>query len=387
MRLYDCDHCGQPIHFDNRECMNCGYRLAFVPETLAMHALEPGEDGVIWSLVAMPQQEVRLCSNAAMDICNWTVLADDPNPFCPACRHNRLVPDASTDEGLNQWRRISQAQRHLFYSMLKWDLPRINRQEDPQAGLVFDFLVDQVQPDGTTVPAMTGHEDGLIAIRAAEADDLTREQVRVSMNEPYRTMLGHFRHETGHYIWDRMVRDGGRLDAFRALFGDETQDYAEALRRNYKEGPPPDWQEHFISTYASTHPWEDFAETFAHYIHIVDTLETAGSYGMSVEPGGHEELAVQVAFNPYKAEGAEQLVAAWVPFSLAINSIHRSMGVPDLYPFILTPTVTNKLQFIHDMVHRNPVSTAMGPSAVAQTAPRQADEGHVTPASSAESAP
>jgi len=350
MRLYDCDHCGQPIHFDNRDCMNCGSRLAFVPEALAMHALQPVEGEEVWSLFASPERRVRLCANAGMDICNWTVLADDPNPFCPACRHNRLVPDTSTEEGLRQWRRISQAQRHLFYSMLKWNLPRINRDEDPAGGLVFDFLVDEIQADGTVKAAMTGHENGLIAIRAAEADDATREQIRVSMNEPYRTMLGHFRHETGHYIWDKMVRDGGRLDEFREVFGDETVDYGEALRRNYEEGPSPNWQDFFISTYASSHPWEDFAESFAHYVHIVDTLETARSYGMSIDPRRHEELSAEVDFNPYRADSAEQLVSAWIPFSLAINGIHRSMGVPDLYPFILTPAVTAKLQFVHDLV-------------------------------------
>ncbi|MFB9950304.1 putative zinc-binding metallopeptidase [Rhizobium puerariae] len=350
MRLYECDHCGQTIHFDNRSCVNCGYRLAFVPEMLAMHALVEDEGEGTWHLVAEPAHRVRLCANAAMDVCNWTVLADDPHPFCPACRHNRLVPDASTEAGLNQWRRISQAQRHLFYSLLCWNLPRTNREEDPEGGLVFDFLVDEVKEDGTVVPAMTGHEDGLIAIRAAEADDATREQVRALMNEPYRTMLGHFRHEIGHYMWDKLVRDGGRLDEFRSVFGDESLDYAGALRRNYEQGPLPDWQEFFISTYASTHPWEDFAETFAHYLHIVDTLETARSYGMSIEPQQHEELAVEVAFNPYSAWSAGQLVSAWVPFSVALNSLHRSMGVPDLYPFILTTVVVGKLEFVHRLI-------------------------------------
>ena len=316
-----------------------------------MHALDE-EANNTWRLIAVPDHKVRLCANAGMDVCNWTVLADDVHTFCPACRHNRLVPDASTEEGLNQWRRISQAQRHLFYSLLRWNLPRTNREEDPEGGLVFDFLVDEVQPDGTVVPAMTGHEDGLIAIRAAEADDVTREQIRVSMNEPYRTMLGHFRHETGHYIWDKLVRDGGKINEFRTVFGDETIDYAEALQRNYENGPPPDWQEYYISTYASCHPWEDFAESFAHYLHIVDTLETARAYGMTVEPRRHEELAAEVDFRPYEAGSADQLVSAWVPFSVAINSLHRSMGVPDLYPFILTPTVVGKLEFIHALIHR-----------------------------------
>ncbi|MDQ0133097.1 hypothetical protein J2T08_000998 [Neorhizobium galegae] len=350
MRLYDCDHCGQTIHFDNRSCVNCGHRLAFVPEHMAMHALAQDEGEGTWHLVARPDYKVRHCSNAAMDICNWTVSADDPHPFCPACRHNRLVPDASTEIGLSQWRRISQAQRHLFYSLMRWNLPHTNRDEDPQGGLVFDFLVDEVQPDGTIVPAMTGHEDGLIAIRAAEADDATREQVRVSMNEPYRTMLGHFRHETGHYIWDKLVRDGGRLEEFRAIFGEETVDYGAALQRNYVQGPPPGWQDFYISTYASTHPWEDFAECFAHYLHIVDTLETARAYGMVIEPRGHAEMAAEVAFNPYAARDAEQLISAWVPFSMALNSIHRSMGQPDLYPFVLSQAVMVKLEYIHRLI-------------------------------------
>lgn len=383
MRIFDCDHCGQPIFFNNRACVNCGHRLAFVPERLAMHALAHDEEGEAWHLVADPTYKVRPCKNAEIDVCNWTVLDEGDHSFCPACRHNRLVPDAATEKGLHQWRGISMAQRHLFYSMIKLGLPRINRRQDPQGGLVFDFLVDEVLADGTVVPAMTGHENGLIAIRAAEAEDDIREQIRVSMDEPYRTMLGHFRHETGHYIWDRLIRDGGRLEACRAVFGDETQDYGEALKRNYEQGPPADWQQFFVSTYASSHPWEDFAETFAHYLHIVDTLETARSYGMSIDPRRHEELSAEVDFNPYNAQDADQLVSAWVPFSLALNSIHRSMGVPDLYPFILTPAVVAKLQFIHEMIVDNrrngsaPVASVAGVSGIAP----------VTPALSAESVP
>ncbi|MBT9368778.1 putative zinc-binding metallopeptidase [Rhizobium sp. CSW-27] len=350
MRLYQCDHCGQSIHFDNRVCVNCGHRLAFVPERLAMHALREGADGS-WRLVADRWHAVRLCANEVNDICNWTVPAEGQETFCLACRHNRLVPDAATKAGLLQFRRISQAERHLFYSLLRWNLPRTTRAEDPDHGLVFDFLVDDVRPDGSVKPAVTGHENGRIAIRAAEADDVTREQVRVSMNEPYRTLLGHFRHETGHYIWQKLVEDRGRLGPFREAFGDERQDYAEALRRNYEEGPPADWQEHFISTYASSHPWEDFAECFAHYLHIVDTLETARAFGMVVEPRGHEDLASEVGFDPYRARNAAQLVDVWIPFGVALNSVHRSMGMPDLYPFILTSTVVAKLEFIHGLVH------------------------------------
>ncbi|MGV1939546.1 zinc-binding metallopeptidase family protein [Agrobacterium sp. 22-211-1] len=350
MRLFSCASCGQPVHFDNRFCVSCGHRLAFVPERLSMEALAPaGEPN--WQIVGEPQRQVRFCANEVNDICNWAVPAESDSAFCPACSHNRLVPDIATEQGIEQWRRISQAQRHLFYSILRLGLPHPNRDVDPAGGLVFDFLVDEVAPDGSVIPAMTGHDEGLIAIRAAEADDVTREQVRTNMNEPYRTLLGHFRHEVGHFIWNKLVRDANRLEACRAVFGDDREDYAAALQRNYEQGPRLDWQETFISSYASVHPWEDFAECFAHYLHIVDTLETARAFGVAIDPDGHEEMAAEVTFDPYNARSAAQLVKAWIPLSVAINSIQRSMGEADLYPFVLTPPVVTKMEFIHDLLH------------------------------------
>ena len=348
MRLFSCDHCDQVVHFDNRQCVRCGYRLGFGADRLDMYALEPaGEPN--WT-VDGESRTVRFCANAGLDICNWVVDGASNDEFCVACSHNRLVPNTNTQDGIDHWRRIGQAQRHLFYSLLRLGLPHPTRNEDPQGGLVFDFLEDQVESDGSIKPAMTGHEEGLIAIRAAEADDLTREQARTSMNEPYRTLLGHFRHETGHFIWNKLVRDRNGFDAFRAVFGDEREDYGAALQRHYDNGPVPNWQDSFISAYASSHPWEDFAECFAHYLHIVDTLETARSYGIGIDPRGHEEMSAEVDFNPYRAASAEQLVNAWVPLSVAINSIQRSMGQSDSYPFVLSPPVVTKLQYLHELL-------------------------------------
>jgi hypothetical protein len=347
MRLFACDNCDQVIHFDNRQCVRCNHRLGFFARDLSMHALE-SRDETNWQLVSDPNRLVQFCANAGLDICNW--LVDDNNDFCIACRHNRLVPNTDTQDGIDRWRRISQAQRHLFYSLLRWNLPHPNRQEDPQGGLVFDFLEDTVQNDGNLVPAITGHEDGLIAIRAAEADDVTREQARMAMDEPYRTLLGHFRHETGHFVWNKLVRDRNGFDEFRAVFGDERQDYGAALQERYANGPVAGWQATFISAYASVHPWEDFAECFAHYLHIVDTLETARGFGIAIDPRGHEEIAGEVDFNPYRAQSAEQLVGAWVPLSLAINAIQRSMGQPDSYPFVLSPPVVTKLEYMHRLI-------------------------------------
>jgi len=221
----------------------------------------------------------------------------------------------------------------------------------PERGLSFEFLADGVPKGGSRV--MTGHDNGNITIALAEANDAEREKRRVAMGEPYRTLLGHFRHEIGHYYWDVLVRDGGKLEACRAVFGDDGQDYGEALQGHYRDGAPRDWQNNFVSQYASAHPWEDFAETWAHYIHIVDTLEMVAASGMSVKPkvDNTGDFAATVTFDPYRAHTIEQIVDAWLPYVFAMNNVNRSMGARDLYPFVLSPAVIRKLGFIHELVH------------------------------------
>jgi hypothetical protein len=193
----------------------------------------------------------------------------------------------------------------------------------------------------------------LITLAVAEADDAERERRRVEMAEPYRTLLGHLRHEIGHYYWDRLVRDGGRVAACRALFVDDTEDYGTALRRYYENGAPAEWRDGFISAYASSHPWEDFAETWAHYLHIVDTLEMAGAFGLQVHPGiaQPEGSVARIDFDPYGPVEVGQLIAAWLPVANTLNNLNRCMGEPDAYPFILSPVVIAKLGFVHELVH------------------------------------
>src|SRR5437868_9942335 len=128
---------------------------------------------------------------------------------------------------------------------------------------------------------MTGHKDGIVTMKVEEADDVTRVRVRTQMREPYRTLLGHFRHETGHYYWDRLIANSDWLEPFRGLFGDERASYAEALDRHYQQGAPLDWQPQYVSAYATMHPWEDWAETWAHYLHMMDAVDTALGFGMS----------------------------------------------------------------------------------------------------------
>jgi hypothetical protein len=196
---------------------------------------------------------------------------------------------------------------------------------------------------------MTGHDNGLITLNVAEADDAERERQRGKLGELYRTLLGHFRHEIAHYYWGRLIADSPKLELFRQIFGDERNDYGQALAAYYANGAPADWAEHFISPYASSHPWEDFAETWAHYFHMTDTLETANAFGLVVWPKLSKGMAARIDFDPLDVELA-RIIEGWLPLTFAVNSINRSMGAPDLYPFVLSPRVIGKLSFIHDCI-------------------------------------
>ncbi len=349
MRLFSCDACSNPVHFDNSTCVACRSALGFVPETGDMTALRP--NGTHWHAPALGR-DVALCANAALGGCNWLVPAERAGDLCPACRHNRTIPDLSIEANVVAFRRIVAAERHLFRSLRRWNLPTPTKAEDPAAGLAFDFLDDTIDPDGSVRPVLTGHDDGVVTLAIAEADDVRRETRRAALHEPYRTLLGHFRHEIGQYWWDRLVRDGGRLEDFRALFGDERDDYAEALRRNYEEGPPADWSTRFVSTYAACHPWEDFAETWAHHMHMVDALETARAFGLALDPDdpAASNLALAMTFSPYDERDFGPIAEAWPPLTVAVNAINRSLGQPDLYPFVQSETILAKLAFVHDLI-------------------------------------
>ena len=351
MRLFNCQVCGQVLHFENTLCVKCGATLGYLPEVNALSALDA--DNGLWTARAAPGRQFRFCDNAANDACNWLVPADSAERFCLACRHNRTIPDLSDATNKAHWQRIEIAKRRAFYSFIRLNLPLASRAEDPENGLAFDFLADAPEA-GQRV--MTGHDNGLITLALVEADDAERARRRTAMREPYRTLLGHFRHESGHYFWDRLVRDGGRLEECRAVFGDDSQDYGEALQRHYDQGPPADWQLNFVSTYATAHPWEDFAETWAHYLHIIDTLEMARALGLGIAPRVDRtgDLETEVDFDPYRATSIEPVVEAWVPLTVAQNSLNRCMGLDDAYPFVLSQPVVEKLAFIQSLVRGVP---------------------------------
>lgn len=359
MKLFECQHCGQALYFENTRCESCGRGLGYLPSKETVTALEPDnpqQNNGLWRALAEPEgrdrRRYRYCSNAVHGVCNWLIPADSPDQFCAACRHNRTIPDLSLPENVTNWRKIEGAKHRLFYTLLKLRLPHKTRIEEPETGLAFDFMASPAPGAPTDEQVMTGHDSGVITINLAEADDAERERMRKDMREPYRTLLGHFRHEIAHYYWDRLVRDSPSIDEFRRLFGDEREDYGAALQRHYANGPPPDWPERFVSAYASVHPWEDFSETWAHYFHMVDTLETAGAFGLRVRPKVtmSADLSTAIDFDPHLAT-MERIIDAWLPLTFAVNSINRSMGIADLYPFVLAPQAIVKLSFIHGRIH------------------------------------
>jgi hypothetical protein len=343
MKLFECQNCGQPLFFENTRCESCGAQLGYLPKRQTVTALK--QDGETWIALAAPAGRYRFCGNAAHEVCNWLIPADDPQPFCVACRHNRVIPNLSGPDNLRRWRLIEVAKHRLFYTLIKLQLPLASRADDPN-GLAFDFL--EAAP-AITGPVVTGHDNGLITINLAEADDAERERHRHQMDEAYRTLLGHFRHEIAHYYWGRLIANSPRLERCREMFGDDRADYGAALQAYYANGAPPDWPEHFVSAYASSHPWEDFAETWAHYFHMVDTLETANAFGLAVRPKLSKGLAAKIDFDPLDVD-MDRIIEGWLPLTFAVNSINRSMGMPDLYPFVLSPSVIGKLAFIHECI-------------------------------------
>lgn len=347
MKLFRCNHCGHTLYFENVVCERCGHRLGYWHETNMLASLEP--EGELWRSPLLPGRSFAFCANAQHGACNWLIDAETHvSPYCRACRHNEVVPPIDDARDLLRWQVIERAKKRLIYSLLQMRLPLATRHQDPVHGLGFRFLDEALAP----APVLTGHASGIITIALTEADDAQREYRRTQFNEPYRTLLGHFRHEIGHHYWDILVRDTARHDAFRQLFGDEQHYYEESLQRYYERAAPTDWQQSHISAYATSHPWEDFAETFAHYLHLVDTTEMAAAFGIRLDPEVDElgELRARIAFDPYRLRDIHDLVANWVPLAALLNNLNRAVGQHDAYPFVLTPAVIEKLGFVQRLV-------------------------------------
>jgi hypothetical protein len=333
MKNFQCDVCNGPLFFENSLCSHCELQVGYFPDRGMMLTLKGGGH--------------RRCQNFAVEnVCNWMVPADDPEPYCLSCRLTQVIPDLTQPRNRELWYRTEVAKRRMIYTLLELGMPVVSKKVDAEAGLAFEFLADT---PGAEDVVLTGHSEGVITLNLAEADDAERERRRVHLHEPYRTLLGHFRHEVGHYYWDLLIRDSEVLPYWRRLFGDERADYGEALRRHYEQGPMPDWQSHFVSSYATAHPWEDWAETWAHYLHMVDSLDTAAAAGIALRVPRRDGGLVRMA--PVAGNGEfDTLTKNWVALTLVLNNLNRSMGLQDAYPFVLSAPALAKLRFVHEVV-------------------------------------
>jgi hypothetical protein len=353
MKIFHCDHCGHLLFFENTRCVSCDHQVAYLPDLQLVTSLESDGSDTLRSVRPQAAPGYRLCANhGTAALCNWAVPVDDAGPLCASCRTTRVIPNLGVAAHGAAWGRLEAAKRRLLFTLMELGLPVPNRTEDPAGGLAFEFLADAA-PGGP--PVLTGHADGVITVNVAEADDAERERRRAAMGEPYRTLLGHMRHESGHYYWDRCVRGTtSDLDSFREIFGDERVDYNAALAAYYQNGARPGWQDLFVSAYATAHPWEDWAETWAHYLHMVDTLETAAACGLSLKPRRSDEPTLPGTPYPVSPDPAtfDQLIDSWFPLTYMLNNLNRGLGLCDAYPFVLSSAVIAKLRFVDDVVGR-----------------------------------
>jgi hypothetical protein len=348
-RAWQCQ-CKRVVFFLNSVCLACGTPLGYEPSSFRLLPLKPGPKEGTWTAFGARKRNPELyrrCANFETAAgCNWLV-KDGGDALCMCCRLNRTIPDLSVAGNDVLWHRIEVAKRRVISSLVALGLPLCSKTDDPTCGLAFDLLADP--PGGPRV--LTGHDNGVITINIEEAEDSRREQTRIEMGEQYRTLVGHVRHELGHYYWDRLVRDTKWLEPFRELFGDEQADYCEALRIKREQGPPPDWPQHYISHYASSHPWEDWAETWAHYMHMLDTLATGMSFGIGRDSVDlpFEPFTKEVLWQPESVEFLD-LLNSWIRLSTVLNEMARAMGQHDFYPFALPKLAGTKLQFIHAVI-------------------------------------
>ena len=346
MKYFACANCNSQIFFSNSHCTKCHTVLGYVASEKNMGSFEKYSN-ILWRSLDtnFKTKNYKPCFNYSHhQVCNWVIPSESDEIYCESCMLTRTIPNLDNPDHTLYWGRLEHAKRRFLYLMQRLNImPRAKKSEQDRYGLVFDFLMPE-----PNFPVLTGHASGVITMNASEADVVYRETTRVKMGENYRTLLGHFRHESGHYYFDLMLHLHPELiDEFRALFGNERQDYAQALKAHYDFGAPANWQENFVSSYASTHPWEDWAETWAHYLHMMDTLETAYHAGLVVKTDKSDLNNLEFIEDPIGAQDFEQVLKNWMTVTFNLNALNRSMGLDDAYPFTLSSPVLDKLRFIH----------------------------------------
>jgi hypothetical protein len=409
MKPFRCGHCQQTVFFENTQCGRCHATLGFVPGERAMAAFQAPEDGSSdgWARLAAAESDEgsgekadppadgapgpakaavdgappdpaladaedapdatvwRACANRLEHgVCNWMLDPADDHRLCLSCRLTQVIPSLDNPRNLEHWGAIERAKRRLVYTLLMLGLtPRPKTGLDDKDGLAFHLL--ESLPG--QAPVLTAHNDGLITLNIAEADDVHREATRISMHEPVRTLLGHFRHEVSHYLQQRYVDDTPGIDTCREVFGDERASYDEALKAYYAEGAPEDWHTRFVSAYASSHPWEDWAETCAHYLLVIDAVETASAWGLELSSAAAATHPVDPTVESVPVESL--VLEQWLPVAQFLNAMNRSLGLADAYPYLLPPAVLAKMATVQRLLADSPRARQADTPEIADAAP------------------
>jgi hypothetical protein len=275
------------------------------------------------------------CINRERIGCNW--IAPEEGAFCRSCAMTALAPDPTIENAIPNWAETEAAKRWVLDNLGRWHW---FRPEDPGTRPVFHMLAEGL------MPVQMGHGNGVVTISVAEADPLVSTTRRKALDEPYRTMIGHMRHEISHMLWWRLSLREDFLNEFRERFGDERIDYSASLQRHYENGPPVEWRQRYLTSYASAHPHEDWAETAAHLLHLTDIADSAVASELGSPELPHSK------WDPYTEMDSNRLINIASQLTVRINHVNRSMGLSDLYPFTLSEVAREKLVFVHDWLKR-----------------------------------
>lgn len=324
MRIFKCPNCSVSVVFQNLFCIGCGTNLYWDPAAQAFIA------------------NVMPCSNRDAIACNWPATGNDGG-FCFACEMTDVIPDTFHEDNLMLWAEAESSKRRALATLGRWGWFTPN---DPGPLPAFHMLSEEDRYGERNV--VMAHNRGLITINVTEANLVERVERGLALGEKLRTMVGHFRHEMAHFLFERLRPVPGFLSGFRDLMGDENADYGAALKAYYRDGPPADWNLRFITEYASAHPHEDWAESVTHLLHLTDITDSA------VAVGWRSPMLSDLTYDAYADADTERLLEYGTYFSMATNHINRAVGVHDLYPFVLTPGIKDKLAFVHGWIRAVP---------------------------------
>lgn len=346
MKNFSCG-CGATVYFESNHCVACKSELGWCLSCNTLRSIAADANDQYHCGEPTCGKPLSKCHNYATEqVCNRCVETEaigEGQILCNYCKYNETIPDLSIKGNREKWHRIELAKRRLLYTLDLLGLPYGTAAENFPVPLSFDFKGDATQKRtlwfnmNKVEQVYTGHASGKVTINIREADNVERERARMSFGEAHRTIIGHFRHEMGHYFWDVLVKNQCEAECV-AVFGDHFDpDYGTALEIYYQNGAKENWKKNYISGYATMHPWEDFAESFATYLDMISVLDIAFHA---------DEL---YAVEPTQASFAD-ISKHYSKLGLLLNEMNRAMGLLDLVPEVHTAGILKKVEFIHDLL-------------------------------------